>query len=161
MLDTFVKRAVLAALVLVASAAVSCTRSDSETPVTGSGESRGTSTVALELAGPVNVAALQVDISYPQAAGRFAGDAGEVECETLIEGALSSYNHVAASQSLKAAYVAVAGIQGPVRIAECRFLGVPSATALKLKVVDASSKDLKPLSPLPELKIVVEADRQP
>jgi hypothetical protein len=114
-----------------------------------------THTVAFELAGDAAVGALQIDIGYA-GAGRFVGDADAVACETKVEGALSSYNHIVEQKMLRAAYVAVKGFSGPTRFSECKFEGDAKPADFTVTVKDSSSPDLTPLEPPPSVKVVVD-----
>ncbi|MFT4569503.1 MAG: hypothetical protein ACI8TX_002618 [Hyphomicrobiaceae bacterium] len=113
-------------------------------------------TLAIELADEIELGALQVDFDYSDSVGGFVGDADAVECETVVEGALSSYNNQTAERILKAAFVAVDGMSGPIRIAECKWKGVFDPATLGVEVRDASAPDLSNIAPLPELRLVIE-----
>lgn len=115
----------------------------------------GARTVGFELADPVTLGALQVEIVY-KGNGRLVGDRDAVACETLIEGALSSYNHVVDQKTLKAAYVAVKGFTGPARFARCKYEGSASPADFTVTVKDASTPDLTEVTPAPAIKVVVE-----
>jgi|GEM_PF-1998691 len=113
-------------------------------------------TVSFELTDAITVGALQIEVEY-KGSGRLVGDADGVECKTLIEeGTLASYNHVVAEKILKAAYVAVKGITGPVRFAQCKYQGNASPADFKVLVKDASTPDLTEVKPAPVIKVVVE-----
>lgn len=112
-------------------------------------------TVAFELTSPAPVGALQIDITYT-GEGRFVGDADAVACETKIEGALSSFNHIVAEKKLRAAYVAVKGFGGPVRFCECKFQGEAKPEDFTVAVKDSSSPELTPLDPPPAIKVVLD-----
>jgi hypothetical protein len=84
------------------------------------------------------------------------GEADAVDCETMLEGALSSYNHIVADRTLKAAFVAIKGFNGPVRFAQCRFQGGASAGDFQVTVRDAASPDLEVLDPPPAVRLVVD-----
>jgi hypothetical protein len=111
-------------------------------------------TIGFELVEAVTVGALQIDVEY-KGEGRFVGDADAVACETKIEGALSSYNHIVAEKTLKAAFVAVKGFSGPVRFTECKFQGTAKPEDFKVTVRDASTPDLAELQPAPTVKVVI------
>jgi hypothetical protein len=121
-------------------------------PAAGAG---GTHTVAFELKEDKTVGALQIDVEY-KGAGRFVGDADGVACETLVEGALSSYNHITGDKMLQAAFVAVKGFTGPLKFSQCKFDGTPKADDFKITVKDASSPDLTELTPAPAIAVVVQ-----
>lgn len=112
-------------------------------------------TVGFELVEASPVGALQYDVEYT-GDGRFVGDADAVACETKIEGALSSYNHIVAQKMLRAAFVSVKGFQGPMRVSECKFQGDVKAEDFKITVRDSSSPDLEPVDPPPTVKAVVD-----
>jgi hypothetical protein len=112
--------------------------------------------VAIELADELSVGALQFDVSYSGAEGAFVGEAGEVSCETAPPGILSSFNHIAADKTLRAAFVAVEGVQGPTRLTSCKYQGNVSASDFTVTVRDASSPELEELDPVPALTVVVE-----
>lgn len=112
-------------------------------------------TVGFELVEPNPVGALQYDVEYT-GGGRFVGDADAVACETKIEGALSSYNHIVDQKTLRAAFVSVKGFQGPMRVSECKFQGEVKAEDFKITVRDSSSPDLEPVDPPPTIKAVVD-----
>lgn len=114
-----------------------------------------TKTIGFELTDAVTVGALQIEVEN-KGAGRFVGDADGVACETLIEGALSSYNHVSAEKTLKAAYVAVKGFTGPARFAQCKYDGTATPADFKVTLKDASTPDLTDVTPTPVVKVVVE-----
>ncbi len=157
MFDTKQKTFALVLSLVIGCGLAGCTREESSPPPAAPLPDV-MSTVGLELAADVSLGALQLDIDYGRTTGAFVGNGDQVECETLPEGALSSYNHLAETRVLKAAFVAVKGVDGPVRFAECRFRGAPSADAIRINVIDASAPDLAELSPPPEIKVVVTAD---
>jgi hypothetical protein len=113
-------------------------------------------TIAIEIADEISIGALQVDFDYSTSEGAFVGDADAVECETVLDGALSSYNNKTDERVLKAAYVAVNGIAGPVRIAECKWKGPFDPARMVVEVRDASAPDLTDIAPPPQLRIVLE-----
>ncbi|MBI5506410.1 MAG: hypothetical protein HY899_16575 [Deltaproteobacteria bacterium] len=115
----------------------------------------GARTVAFELTDAITVGALQIEVEY-KGSGRLVGDADGVACETMIEGALSSYNHLSADKTLKAAYVAVKGFTGPARFAQCKYDGTATPADFKVLVKDASTPDLTEVTPAPVIKVVVE-----
>ncbi len=115
----------------------------------------GGKTVAFELTDAVTIGALQIEVEY-KGPGRLVGDADAVACETLLEGALSSYNHVAGEKMLKAAYVVVKGFAGPARFAQCKYDGAATPADFKVLVKDASTPDLAEVTPAPVIKVVVE-----
>jgi len=117
----------------------------------GSGATR---TVAFQLDSAAPVGALQIDVQY-SGAGRFVGDADGVACETKIDGALSSYNHIVDQKMLRAAFVAVKGFAGPVTISECKFQGDAKPEDFKVSVKDSSSPDLAELNPPPSIKVTL------
>jgi hypothetical protein len=112
-------------------------------------------TIGFELVDAKLVGALQIDVEY-KGEGRFVGDADAVACETKLEGALSSYNHIVDEKMLKAAFVAVKGFTGPIRFSECKFQGAAKADDFKITVKDASDPDLGELSPPRAVKAVVD-----
>ena len=113
-----------------------------------------TMTVAFELDGAAPIGALQIDIAYV-GEGRFVGDADAVACETKIDGALSSYNHIVDQKTLRAAFVAVKGFAGPIRLGECKFQGAAKAGDFTVTVRDSSSPELSPVDPPPVIKVVL------
>lgn len=112
-------------------------------------------TIGFELVEPAPVGALQFDVKYA-GEGRFVGDADAVACETKIEGALSSYNHIVAEKNLRSAFVAVKGFAGPMRISECKFQGAAKAEDFTVTVRDSSSPDLTEIDPPPTIKVVLD-----
>ncbi len=150
---------IAAVLVAVVTAGVAaCTSPPApEKPAAVAAPSDARSKVTFSLSDTVSVGALQVDIVYASGVGAFAGERDSVECETLVEGALSSYNHLPDTHTLKAAYVAVQGMQGPIAIAECTFQGEPQAADFQIGVLDASTPDLQEIRPLPSVKATVTA----
>ena len=111
--------------------------------------------VAFELDDEVTVGALQLDIDYNGASGRFVGAGDDVRCEALVTGALSSFNNVESAGTLRAAFVAVNGFTGPMRFLVCEFEGEASAEDFLVEVQDASAPDLVELG-APAIKVVVE-----
>ena len=118
------------------------------------GASGSTHTVAFSLDGSAPVGALQIDIAYT-GEGRFVGDADAVACETKVDGALSSYNHIVDQKMLRAAFVAVKGFSGPTTFSECKFQGNAKAGDFTVTVKDSSSPDLAEISPPPSVKVAV------
>lgn len=112
-------------------------------------------TIGFELTDAITIGALQIEVEY-KGAGRLVGDADSVACETMIEGALSSYNHLTNEKTLKAAYVAVKGFTGPARFAQCKYDGAVSAADFSVAIKDVSTPDLTEVSPVPVIKVVVE-----
>lgn len=112
-------------------------------------------TVGFELVAPTPVGALQYDVKYA-GEGRFVGDADAVACETKIEDALSSYNHIVGDKMLRAAFVSVKGFGGPVRVSQCQFQGPVKVEDFTVTVRDSSSPELTPLDPPPVIKVVVD-----
>lgn len=112
-------------------------------------------TIGFDIVEPNPVGALQFDIEYT-GSGRFVGDADAAACETKVEGALSSYNHIVGQKMLRAAFVSVKGFQGPMRVSECKFQGDAKAEDFKITVRDSSSPDLEPVDPPPTIKAVVD-----
>ncbi|HYB98553.1 MAG TPA: hypothetical protein VEC57_05400 [Candidatus Limnocylindrales bacterium] len=115
----------------------------------------GARTVAFELKDEKAVGALQIDVEY-KGKGRFVGDHDGVACETLIEGALSSYNHMPNEKMLKAAFVAVKGFTGPVKFSQCKYEGETKADDFKITVRDASSPDLQEIDPAPSVAVTLQ-----
>lgn len=113
-------------------------------------------TVAIEVADEIAIGALQVDFDYSASTGGFVGDSDQVECETTVDGALSSFNNIRGDKLLKAAFVAVNGMAGPLRLAECKWEGEFDPSKMVVEVRDASTPDLADIAPVPELKIVIE-----
>jgi len=111
--------------------------------------------VGFDLVSASPVGALQYDVEYV-GEGRFIGDADAVSCETKIEGALSSYNHIVGEKKLRAAFVSVKGFDGGVRISDCQFQGTVKAEDFKVTVRDSSSPDLAPVDPPPTIKVVLD-----
>jgi hypothetical protein len=111
--------------------------------------------VGFELVSTAPVGALQYDVDYV-GEGRFIGDADAVACETKIEGALSSYNHIVGEKKLRAAFVSVKGFNGPLRISNCQFQGAVKAEDFKITVKDSSSPELTPIDPPPTIKVVLD-----
>ncbi len=112
-------------------------------------------TIGFELVEPNPVGALQYDVVYT-GNGRFVGDADAVACETKIEGALSSYNHIPGDKTLRAAFVSVKGFQGPLRVSDCKFEGDAKPDDFQVTVRDSSSPDLEPVDPPPTIKVVID-----
>ena len=112
--------------------------------------------VGIEVLDASDVGAIQVDIDYSAADGAFVGAADEVQCETLVEGALSSYNNILADKMLRAAYVAVDGMDAPIRLADCKFSGTASVENFVIDIRDATSADLTPLAPPAQVVVVLE-----
>jgi hypothetical protein len=112
-------------------------------------------TVGFELVEATPVGALQFDVQYT-GEGRFIGDADAVACETKLEGALSSYNHIVATKMLRAAFVSVKGFTGPVRVSSCQFQGPVKAEDFTVTVRDSSSPELTPVDPPPTIKVVLD-----
>jgi len=110
--------------------------------------------VGFDLAPGEAVGALQFDVQYT-AGGRFVGDADAVACETRVEGALSSYNHITGEKRLRAAFAAVKGFSGPVRICDCRFQGDAKPEDFTITVNDSSTPDLAEIDPAPTIKVVL------
>lgn len=121
-------------------------------PATGGA---GAKTVAFELKDAQAVGALQIDVEYT-GKGAFVGEKDGVACETLIEGALSSYNHMVNEKMLKAAFVAVKGFTGPIKISQCKYDGDAKAEDFKVTVRDASSPDLQELTPAPSVGVAIQ-----
>ncbi|MFN2425572.1 MAG: hypothetical protein ABR587_03895 [Candidatus Binatia bacterium] len=115
----------------------------------------GARMVGFELTEPPPVGALQYDVQYA-GEGRFVGDADAVACETKIEGALSSYNHIVDQKMLRAAFVSVKGFGGPIRVSQCQFQGNVKVEDFTITVRDSSSPDLTPLDPAPSIKVVID-----
>lgn len=111
-------------------------------------------TISMQLVDATAVGALQYDVVYV-GEGRFVGDADAVECETKIEGALSSYNHIVADKNLRSAFIAVNGFTGPVVVSECKFQGEAKAEDFTVTVKDASSPDLQAIEPAPTVKVLL------
>jgi hypothetical protein len=146
----------------------SCTRSETPpapAPTTAAAEkpkgpataAEGTSIVVLELANDVKLGALQIDVDYSRATGRVAGDGDQAECKATVAGALSSYNNMPGARQLKAAIVAVQGIQGPTAFAECTFQGQPTADQFTVAIADVSTPDLTAPDTEPQIKVSVRA----
>lgn len=111
-------------------------------------------TVGFELQAPATVGALQFDVQYA-GEGRFVGDNDAVACETKIEGALSSYNHIVTDKNLRAAFIAVKGFSGPIVVSECKFEGTAKAEDFTVVVKDASTPDLAEITPTPAVKVLL------
>ena len=117
-----------------------------------SGPSR---TIGFELVGPQSVGALQFDVKYA-GEGRFVGDKDAVACETKIDGALSSFNHIVEEKNLRSAFVAVKGFAGPVRVSECKFQGAAKVEDFTVTVRDSSTPELGEVTPAPVIKVVLD-----
>lgn len=111
--------------------------------------------VGFELVSAAPVGALQYDVEYV-GEGRFVGDADAVACETKLEGALSSYNHVVGEKKLRAAFVSVKGFAGPIRLSNCQFQGTVKVEDFTVTVRDSSSPELTPVDPPPTIKVVLD-----
>lgn len=115
-----------------------------------------TRTIGFELTGTQAVGALQFDVKYT-GEGRFVGDNDAVACDPpKIEGALSTFNHIVADKNLRAAFAAVKGFTGPVRITACKFQGDAKVEDFTVTVRDSSDPDLKEISPPPVIKVVLD-----
>ncbi len=100
-------------------------------------------TLAVEANGPL--ASLQFDVGYADAPGGFTGSSESVECENLVDGALSSFNDDESSATLRAGFISLGGFATPAALARCRFRAegrAPVAEDFAITVVDAASADL-------------------
>lgn len=144
------------ALVSLALALSACSKPEQASTQTTTAEaSTKVSTVAISLDDKISIGALQLEISYT-GSGRFVGDADAVECKTLAKEALSSYNNKPDEKILRAAYVAVKGFEGPLRLAECQFKGAVQASDFTIEVRDSAKPDLSAIDPAPSLSVVID-----
>lgn len=111
--------------------------------------------VSFEVTSGGRIGALQFDVKYA-GEGRFVGDADAAACETKVEGALSSYNHIVDQKLLRTAFITVNGFTGPVRVAECRFQGDAKEGDFTITVRDSASPELTPVDPPPAVKVVLD-----
>ncbi len=112
--------------------------------------------VFLRLADDVTLGSLQFDVDYSDAPGNFLGQAGNVECASLIQGSLPAFNDVEAEETLRAGIISLDGFTGPVNVADCTFVASvqPTPADFTIAVTEASTPDLVPVEPAPGVVIV-------
>lgn len=115
-----------------------------------------TCTIFLRLADDATLGSLQFDVDYSDAPGSFAGTGGDVECASLISGALASFNDKEDQDTLTAGIISLSGFTGPVNVADCTFTAsVPVTPAdFTVTVTEASDPDLNPVTPTPGVVVV-------
>lgn len=112
-------------------------------------------TLVFRLADDVTLGSLQYDTDYSNAPGEMLGQGGNVECASLVEGSLAAFNDVDAEENLDSGIISLDGFTGPVNVAECTFRAniVPTAGDFTITVTEASTPDLDPIVPLPDVVI--------
>jgi len=118
--------------------------------------------VVFSLTGMVGVAALQFEVDYGRANGRFEGDGNDVACAHPADApsAIVDWNHLSSEKLLRVGMLSLANVEGPARLAACRFRGIPAAPLpddFIVTVVDASDIDLDPVVPRPQVAVTLEA----
>ena len=114
------------------------------------------------------VSGLTYEADYGFAGVDPVGAGDEVHCKTLLSGALGAYNDEESTTSLVGAFVHVAGAEGTVDIASCRFAAPHGleASDLDIEVTDAVDPDGEELATWPavfvgELKCGTAAELEP
>ena len=112
--------------------------------------------VTFSLIDAVTVGALQFDVGYGRAVGRFVGN-----CTNLVPNALTSANNDLDSETLRIGMVALDGFTGPIDLMTCKFMPgsteVTMADDFDLTIVDVTAPDLTPIVPAPVIEITVES----
>jgi len=98
--------------------------------------------------------ALQFDVQYTGSNGGFVGTADKVECESLIERALSAFTNKG-GKTMTGALVSVNGFSTPQDVARCRFRSTQavSPSSFAITVTDASDTDTMAVTPAPEMLV--------
>lgn len=98
--------------------------------------------------------ALQFDVQYTGSKGGFVGTADKVECESLIERALSAFTNKGGTK-MTGALVSVNGFSTPQDVARCRFRSPQpvSPGSFTITVTDASDTDTMAVTPAPEMLV--------
>ncbi|HXC52070.1 MAG TPA: hypothetical protein VN634_14380 [Candidatus Limnocylindrales bacterium] len=121
--------------------------------------------VFLRLADDATLGSLQFDVDYGDAPGSFLGTGGNVECASLIQGSLASFNDKDAEETLTAGIISLDGFTGPVNVADCTFTASvqPTPADFTIAVTEASDPDLNPVEPTPDVVIVspIECEGNP
>jgi len=109
----------------------------------------------------VSVGALGFVVDYSSAPGGFVGSGadiasgGTLQC-TKSAGDFASFNDDDAG-TLNAAFVSLAGFQGPTQVAICNFeqsgISPPVAGNFVITTTDASQPNLNPISPRPGVSV--------
>jgi hypothetical protein len=112
-------------------------------------------TIVFRLDDDVTLGSLQYETDYSDAPGEFLGTGGNVECASLIQGALAAFNDVEDQQSLDSGIISLTGFTGPVNVAECTFTAnsTPEEADFAITVIEASDPDLNTVEPLPDVSI--------
>jgi hypothetical protein len=99
------------------------------------------------------VGGLLVDVGYENAGAAPVGDGGSVECNTLIQGGLGTFNNLSGQKVVKAGFVHVSGFSGS-SLFRCTFDGEPvGSDSFGIETVDASTPDLERIVPAPAIVV--------
>ncbi len=100
----------------------------------------------------VTAGSLQWVTGYDGSAGELEGLGADVECESLTAETLSAFHDDDSAESVESGLISVAGIDGPVDLARCRWVGrsKPSAADFDIGDVDAPTAELA-LLPDPDI----------
>src|SRR5205085_574584 len=79
-----------------------------------------------------------------------------VDCASLIQGSLASFNDKEGDETLTAGIISLEGFNGPVNVADCSFTASvqPTQADFTVAVTEASDPDLNPIEPTPDVIIV-------
>lgn len=111
--------------------------------------------VVIRLETPALLGALQLEIDHRVASGTFYETRGQVRCSRLAPGLFAAAD---TGSVLSLGFVSLAGIQGPVDLAECSFrrFGPPTPNEFAVTVLDASSPDFEPPNAPPWIRVSIE-----
>jgi len=111
--------------------------------------------ITFRLADDVTLGALQWDTDYSDAPGLFPGSGGNVECASLVEGAVPAFNDVDGEELLRSGLITLTGINGPTNVAQCtmKATNTPQQSDFVITVTEASDTDLEEVIPTPDVII--------
>jgi len=115
--------------------------------------------LVVRMASSEKLGALQIDVSWADAAGHVLSDAdGSPACEVVAPATLSSINWYPDRSVILLGLVSSGGMQGPLDILRCSYDPVagPSLHDFRVEVTDASDLQANPVVPAPTLTAVMQ-----
>jgi hypothetical protein len=104
------------------------------------------------------VGALQWSVNYAATGGEFLGSGANVECASLVPGALPAFNDREDVDTLNLGLIALTPFSAPVVVAECSFVvsSPPQVSDFVVTIEDATDTDGIPVDATVEVEIVIE-----
>lgn len=134
----------------------STTTTTTTSSTTTTGEPPLTCTVVFHLEGDDTLGALQFKADYSNAPGSFSGQEGEVQCNSLVTGALPAFKDFDSEEFLNAGLIKLApGFQAPTDVVECIFKAFtqPVPSDFTVTTTEATDPDGVQIVPTPVVSV--------